>query len=70
MSVSRDLSEFDQLEAEHFDVRKNAERRGPILKYAGEHRLAARQLRQIEGNADRAVAGVDWASEEHAIRLA
>jgi hypothetical protein len=32
MSVSRDLSEFDQLEAEHFDLRKNAERRGPILK--------------------------------------
>jgi hypothetical protein len=32
MSVSRDLSEFDQLEAEHFDLRKSAERRGPILK--------------------------------------
>jgi hypothetical protein len=32
ISVSRDLSELDQLEAEHFDLRKNAERRGPILE--------------------------------------
>jgi len=31
MSVSRDLSEFDQPEVEHFDLRKNAEGRGPIL---------------------------------------
>ena len=32
MSVSRDVSEFDQLEAEHFDLHNNAERREPILE--------------------------------------
>jgi hypothetical protein len=46
------LSEFDQLEAERFDLRKDAEHRGPILQQAGEHGLAALQLRHIEGKAD------------------
>jgi hypothetical protein len=31
------LSEFDQFEAERFDLRKNAEHRGPIFEQAGEH---------------------------------
>jgi hypothetical protein len=64
------LSKFEQFEAERLDLRKDAEQRGPILAQAGEHGLAALQLRHHRGKTDRAVAGVDWASEEHAKRLA
>jgi hypothetical protein len=64
------LSEYEQFEAVRFDLRKHAEIRGPILEQAGERGLAALQLRHIEAKADRAVAGVDWASEEHAKRVA
>jgi hypothetical protein len=34
------LSEFEQVEAEGFDLRKDAEQRGPILEQASEHGLA------------------------------
>jgi hypothetical protein len=44
-----DLAQFDELEAERFDLRKDAEHRGPILKQAGKHGLAARQLRHHGG---------------------
>jgi hypothetical protein len=43
------LSEFEQVEAEGFDLRKDAEQRGPILEQAGEHGLAALQLRHHRG---------------------
>jgi len=39
------LSEFEQVEAEGFDLRKDAEQRRPILEQASEHGLAAPQLR-------------------------
>ena len=35
-----DLPEFEQLQAERFDLRKDAEQGGPIFKQAGEHGLA------------------------------
>jgi hypothetical protein len=38
VGLARILSEFDQFEGERFDLRKNAEHRGPIFKQAGEHR--------------------------------
>jgi len=44
-----DLSEFEQVEAEGFDLRKDAEQRGPILEQASEHGLAALQLRRHRG---------------------
>jgi hypothetical protein len=44
-----DLSEFDQLEVERFDLRKDAEHRGPVLEQAGEYGLAALQLRHHRG---------------------
>jgi hypothetical protein len=43
------LSEFEKVEAEGFDLRKDAEQRGPILEQAGEHGLAALQLRRHRG---------------------
>ena len=44
-----DLSQFEQLEAERFDLRNDAEQGGPIFKQAGEHGLAAPQLRNHRG---------------------
>jgi len=44
-----DLSKFEQFEAERLDLRHDAEQRGPILEQAGEHRLAALQLRHHRG---------------------
>ena len=44
-----DLSEFEQLETERLDLRKDAEQRGPIRDQAGEHGLAAFQLRHHGG---------------------
>ena len=44
-----DLPQFEQLEAERFDLRKDAEQGGPIFKQAGEHGLAALQLRDHRG---------------------
>jgi hypothetical protein len=43
------LSNFEQFEAECFDLRKDAEQRGPILEQTGEHGLAAFQLRRHRG---------------------
>jgi len=43
------LSEFEQVEAEGFDLRKDAEQRRPILEQASEHGLAAPQLRHHRG---------------------
>ena len=40
-----DLSELEQLEAESFDLGEDAEHRSLIFKPAGEHGLAAHQLR-------------------------
>src|SRR4051794_3044457 len=39
-----DSPELEQLEAERFDLRDDAEQRGPVLDQAREHRLAALQL--------------------------
>src|SRR3954452_18857333 len=44
-----DLPEFDQFEAERFDLGKKAENRGPILQQTGEHGLAALQLGRHRG---------------------
>ena len=44
-----DLSKFEQFEAERLDLRNDAVQRGPILEQAGEHRLAAFQLRHHRG---------------------
>src|SRR5471030_1032931 len=44
-----DLSKFDELEAERFDLRNDAEQRGPIREQAGEHGLAAFELRHHRG---------------------
>jgi hypothetical protein len=43
------LSEFEQFEAERLDLRQDTEQRGPILEQAGEHGLAAFQLRHHRG---------------------
>jgi hypothetical protein len=43
------LPQFDQLEAERFDLRKNAEQGGPIFEQAGEHGLAALHLGHHRG---------------------
>jgi len=40
-----DFLKFDQVEAERFDLRDDAEQRGPIWAHAGEHRVAAFWLR-------------------------
>src|SRR6266436_6970622 len=44
-----DLSDFQQLEAEPFDLHDNAEQSGPIFKPTGEHGLAADQLIRHRG---------------------
>ena len=44
-----DLTQFEQLEAERFDLRNDPEHRGPIFEPAGEHGFAARQLRLHRG---------------------
>jgi hypothetical protein len=44
-----DLAQFEKFEAERFDLRNDAEHRGPIFKQAGEHGLAAGQLRDHRG---------------------
>ena len=44
-----DLPQFEQLEAERFDLRKDAEQGGPIFKQAGEFGLSALQLRDHRG---------------------
>ena len=49
MRPRRDLSDLEQHEAERFDLRKDAEQRGPIFKPTGEHGLAAPQLRRHRG---------------------
>ena len=43
------MPQFEQLEAERFDLRKDAEQGGPVFKQAGEHRLAAPHLRDHRG---------------------
>jgi hypothetical protein len=43
------LPEFNQLEAERLDLRKDAEHGGPIVEQAGEHGLAALYLRDHRG---------------------
>jgi hypothetical protein len=43
------LAQFEQIEAERLDLRKDAEQRGPIREQAGEHGLAALQLRHHRG---------------------
>jgi len=43
------LSKFEQFEAERLDLRNDAEQRGPIREQAGEHGLAAFQLRHHRG---------------------
>ena len=43
------MSKLDQFEAERLDLLKDAEQRGPIREQAGEHRLAALQLRHHRG---------------------
>ena len=48
----RDLSEFEQFEPERLDLREDAEQRGPILEQAGEHGLAAFQLRPHRGKGE------------------
>jgi hypothetical protein len=45
----RDLSEFEQFEAERLDLRNDAEQRGSILEQAGEQGLAAFQLGHHRG---------------------
>jgi hypothetical protein len=44
-----DLAQFEKFEAERFDLPNDAEHRGPILKPAGEHGVAARRLRHHRG---------------------
>jgi hypothetical protein len=44
-----DVSEFEQFKAESLDLREDAEQRGLILEQAGEHGLAALQLRPHRG---------------------
>jgi hypothetical protein len=44
-----DLVQFEKLEAERFDLRDDAEHRGPILEQAGEHGLAALHLSRHRG---------------------
>ena len=44
-----DLAQFEKFEAERFDQRNDAEHRGSIFEPAGEHGLAARQLRHHRG---------------------
>ena len=44
-----DLPQLEQLEAEGFDLRKDAEQGGAILKQAGEHGLAAPLLSDHRG---------------------
>ena len=43
------LAQLKKLEAERFDLRKDAEHGGPIFKKAGEHGLAALQLTRHRG---------------------
>jgi hypothetical protein len=43
------LPQFDQIEPERFDLREDAEQGGPIVEHAGEHRLAALELRDHRG---------------------
>jgi hypothetical protein len=43
------LSEFEKFEAERFDLRQDAEHGGTVFEQAGEHGLAARQLRHHRG---------------------
>ena len=40
------MSKFEQLEAERFDLRNDAEHRGPIREQAGQHGLAVLYLRR------------------------
>ena len=44
-----DLPQFDEFEAERFDLRNDAEQRRPILKQAGEDGLASLQLGHHRG---------------------
>jgi hypothetical protein len=50
----RDLSEFEQFEAERFDLRKDAEHSGAVLEQAGEHGLAALHLGHHRGKGGQA----------------
>jgi hypothetical protein len=54
----RNLAQFEQLETERFDLRKDAEHGGPIFKQAGEHGLADLQLSHHRGEG-----GQDGSSE-------
>lgn len=47
--TSLDLSDLEQFEAESFDLRENAEQRGPVFKPTREHGLAAHQLMRHRG---------------------
>jgi hypothetical protein len=46
---SSDLSEFEQLEAERFDLPEDPEHSGAVLERPGEHGLAAPQLTHHRG---------------------
>jgi hypothetical protein len=37
----QDLAEFDQFQAERFNLREDAEHRPPVLEQSGEYRLSA-----------------------------
>lgn len=43
------LAKFDKIEAERFDLRKDAVNSGPIFEQSGEHGFAALQLRRHRG---------------------
>jgi hypothetical protein len=64
------LSKFEQFEAERLEVRNDAEQRGRSASKPVSTVSLPFSSDTIEGKADRAVAGVDWASEEHAQRVA
>ena len=43
------MPEFEQLESERFDLPEDAEQRGAVFNQAGEHGLAALELRDHRG---------------------
>jgi hypothetical protein len=51
-----DSADLDQFEAECFDLREDAEQRGPIFKQTGEQVSPPSSSDSSVGNADRAVA--------------
>ena len=49
MQYPRHLSDFNQFEAERFDLGNDTEQRGPVFKQAGQHGLAALALTRHRG---------------------